>query len=382
MTAPTSAAPSAPTRPRPHVVIKGRDIPVVLPSSRDPRLRLSAVIMALQVLGQTVLGFKLSIAQILVTIAVCALVDVTATFRRQRVLVWPASGILTGNSVAFILRASGTRHGDWWSLHGIGFFVLAAALSMLSKYAVRPAGKHLFNPSNVGIVGTLLLIGPAHVFPQYLWWGPFGSAPVIAALVVIVVGALWVLRSVRMYPMAASFLVTLGTIVGLFAVGGRSFVAIWHQGSIGGLSYWADIAMSPEVLIFVFFMISDPQTAPKSPRGRVIYGMGTAVVAAALLLLQSTEFGIKLAILSSLTVMCALVPLIEKATRRTQTVDNGGLASRGRPRGRRLTAAVLTPTVVAAAIIAVAAPVDTLTLVSNKGVVNIERGLTGSRNPQ
>ena len=91
-------------------MVGGRRIPVVLPSRRDPRLRLSAVIFALQVLGQTVLGFKLSIAQILVSIGVCACIDAALAFRRDRVLAWPASGILTGSSVAFILRASGTRH--------------------------------------------------------------------------------------------------------------------------------------------------------------------------------------------------------------------------------------------------------------------------------
>ncbi len=43
---------------QPQVVLAGRAIPVVLPSRRDPRLKLSAVIMTLHVLGQTVLGFK------------------------------------------------------------------------------------------------------------------------------------------------------------------------------------------------------------------------------------------------------------------------------------------------------------------------------------
>ena len=124
---------------RPHLAFRGREIPVVLPSWRDPRLRLSAVIMTLQVLGQTVLDFKLSIAQILVTIGVSAIIEIVVAFRREGMLIWPASAILTGNSVAFILRASGTKHGDWWSLNGIHWFLLAAVLSLLSKYLVRPA---------------------------------------------------------------------------------------------------------------------------------------------------------------------------------------------------------------------------------------------------
>lgn len=374
-------------KPKPQIHFRGKDIPVVLPNRRDPRLRLSAIIFTLQFLGQSVLGFKLSIAQILVTILVCAGVELVLTYRSASMLVWPASGILTGNSISFILRASGTKHGDWWSLRGVQFFVLAAVVSLLAKHLIRPwRGKHLFNPSNVGIVATLLIIGPARVFPQYLWWGRYGSGPVLAAMAVILFGGYWVLKPVRMHAMVTAFLVTFGVVVGIYALAGRSFIAIWHQGPVSGMSYWVDIVCSPELLIFVFFMISDPQTAPKSPRGRMFFGVGTALVAAALLLPQSTEFGIKLSILSSLTFTCALVPFIEGAVARRQArrlvTEGDEPAPPAVPARRKITAAVLTPTIVAAAIIALAAPIDTSTLVGNKGVVNIERGLTGSRNPQ
>jgi Na+-translocating ferredoxin:NAD+ oxidoreductase RnfD subunit len=381
MTSPSTTTTVA-EKPKPHIRIRGKDIPVVLPNRRDPRLRLSAIIFTLQFLGQSVLGFKLSIAQILVTILVCGLAEGVMTYRSAHMLVWPASGILTGNSISFILRASGTKHGDWWSLRGIQFFVLAAVVSLLAKHLIRPwRGKHLFNPSNIGIVATLLIIGPARVFPQYLWWGRYGSGPVLAAMAVILFGGYWVLKPVRMHAMVTAFLATFAVVVGIYALAGRNFVAIWHQGPISGMSYWVDIVCSPELLIFVFFMISDPQTAPKSPRGRLMFGVGTALVAAALLLPQSTEFGIKLSVLSSLTFTCALVPFIEGAVARRQA-RAAGTTPATMPARRRLTAAVLTPTVVAAAIIALAAPIDTSTLIGNKGVVNIERGLTGSRNPQ
>ena len=376
MTAPTAPTPTTPAAPpRPHVTIRGRQVPVVLPSRRDPRMRLSAVIITLQVLGQTVLGFKLSIAQILVTIGVCGITELVTTYRRDHTLVWPASGILTGNSISFILRASGTRHGDWWSLHGIHFFVLAAVISLLGKHLIRPTGRHLFNPSNVGIVWCLLVIGPKYVFPQYLWWGP-NHAGVAAAYTVILVGGVWVLKKVRMLPMAAAFLATFGVLVGAFTLAGREFIAIWHQGPISGLAYWANIVVSPEVLVFVFFMISDPQTAPKAPKARIAYGVGTAVVAAALLYFQTTEFGVKLSILSSLTLLCALVPFVEKAIARKAA---------GTPLPRLTLAQVRTalakPAVAAALIVAVAAPLDTARLVANRQLTNIELGQTG-RNPQ
>ncbi|MDQ4070129.1 MAG: RnfABCDGE type electron transport complex subunit D [Actinomycetota bacterium] len=377
MTAPTQVAPPKPILPR-HVNVRGREVPVVLPNRRDPRLKLSAVVMTLHVLGQTLLDFKVSIAQILITMAVCGLIEGVITFRNTGMVVWPASGILTGSSVALILRASGTVHGDYWSLNGIQFFVLAGAVSLLSKHLIRPKGRHLFNPSNVGIVWCLLVVGPNHVFAQYLWWGPSILGQVLA-YAVILFGAFWILRAVRMIPMALAFMATFTALIGLFALGGREFFAIWHEGApVGGMEYWVNVALSPEVLVFVFFMISDPQTAPKAPEARVVYGAAVALLAAALIFPQQTEFGIKVAILSSLTAVCAVVPLIEAGVRRWGTAD------RAIPEVRwaAVVAALRRPAVAAALIIAVAAPIDTVLLHDNRQVILIEQGQVGKANAQ
>lgn len=374
--------------PAPRVVsVRGRDIRVVLPNRRDPRLKLSAVVITLHVLGQTLLDFKVSVAQILISMAVCGLIEGVITFRGTRVLVWPASGILTGSSIALILRASGTVHGDYWSLNGIEFFLLAGVVSLLSKHLIRPTGRHLFNPSNVGIVWCLLVVGPNQVFVQYLWWGPSIPGQVLA-YAVILLGAFWILRAVKMIPMAVSFMVTFAVLTGLLALGGREFIAIWHDGPIGGMEYWVNVALSAEVLVFVCFMISDPQTAPKAPEARVVYGAAVAAVAAALLSFQQTEFGIKVAILSSLIVVCAAVPLIEAAARRRRPASGGvvtGVEPASLPAPRTLApllAQVRRPAVAAALVMALAAPVDTALLSGNEQVILIEQGQVGKANAQ
>jgi Na+-translocating ferredoxin:NAD+ oxidoreductase RnfD subunit len=380
MSAPTRVAP-APTLPR-HVTVRGQEIAVVLPNRRDPRLKLSAVVMTLHVLGQTLLDFKVSIAQILISMAVCGLIEGVITFRNTHMLIWPASGILTGSSIALILRASGTVHGDYWSLNGIEFFVMAGVVSLLSKHLVRPTGRHLFNPSNVGIVWCLLVVGPNQVFAQYLWWGPSILGQVLA-YAVILFGAFWILRAVRMIPMAVSFMVTFSVLIGLFALAGREFLAIWHPGPVGGMEYWVNVALSAEVLVFVFFMISDPQTAPKLPEARVLYGAAVAALAAALIYFQQTEFGIKVSILSSLTVVCAVVPLLEAAVRRwRQPASAGDEQPPLLARPRDLVGALRRPAVAAALIIAVAAPIDTALLSDNKQVILIEQGQVGKANAQ
>src|SRR5215510_11945131 len=131
----------------PVLTIRGTHYPILLPKYRDPRLHLAAVIITLQVLGQTAFGFSLSIAQILVAIGTCAVLEVSIAFFRQHVIMWPASALLTGNGVAFILRVPGTEHGDWWSMKGWWIFAGAAAVSILSKHVITWRGSHFFNPS-------------------------------------------------------------------------------------------------------------------------------------------------------------------------------------------------------------------------------------------
>ena len=58
----------------------GRTYPVLLPSLKDPRLHVAAVIFTLQILGQTVLGFRVSIAQILVCLVSAALIEFLVGF--------------------------------------------------------------------------------------------------------------------------------------------------------------------------------------------------------------------------------------------------------------------------------------------------------------
>ncbi len=124
----------------------------MLPSIRDPRLHLAAVIISIHILGQPVLGFRVSVVQILVAILTCAVIEVTWTFVSSRSLVWPASAMLTGSGVALIFRVIGTENGDYWSWHGWYLFALVAGLSLLTKYLIKYRGSHVFNPSNVGLV--------------------------------------------------------------------------------------------------------------------------------------------------------------------------------------------------------------------------------------
>jgi ASPIC/UnbV protein/VCBS repeat protein len=304
MSAPALAAPGGPS-----ISIRGRAYPVLLPKLSDPRLHLAAVIISLQVLGQVAFDFRLSIAQILVALGTCALLEVGIAFFRQHVLMWPASAMLTGNGVAFVLRVPGTEHGDWWSMRGWWIFAGTAAISLLSKYAIKFRGSHIFNPSNFGLVLCFLLLGPEHAEPLDFWWGPM-SPWMALALAIIVGGGLAILIRLRLIVIAVAFWVTFAAALAVLMAFGHAFTARWHLGPVTGHYFWWVLVTSPEVLVFLFFMITDPKTTPKSTIGRVAYAVAIGLLGVLLIAPAQTEFWAKVALLGALAIVCAARPLL------------------------------------------------------------------------
>jgi Na+-translocating ferredoxin:NAD+ oxidoreductase RnfD subunit len=291
------------------LTIRGTAYPVLLPKARDPRLRLAAVITSLQVLGQTAFGFQLSIAQILVSLLTCAILEFGIAFRRRRVLMWPASALLTGNGVAFVLRVPGTEHGDWWSMNGWWIFAGTAAVALLSKHLIRFRGHHFLNPSNFGLVLCFVLLGSTRADPLALWWGPM-SLWMVLALGIIVVGVFTILLRLHLLEIAVTFWVTFALGIGVIAAAGHEMTARWHLGPITGFEFWQVLVFSPEVLIFLFFMITDPKTSPSGARERRVYAIAIGILAVLLIAPTTTEFWTKVALLGALTLVCASRPVI------------------------------------------------------------------------
>ncbi|HVS07265.1 MAG TPA: hypothetical protein VHK65_14035 [Candidatus Dormibacteraeota bacterium] len=285
----------------------GHEYSVILPSLRDPRMHVAAVLVTLQVLGQTVLGFRLSVAQILICLATGALIEFGVAFFKDSAIMWPASGLLTGNSTAFILRTPGTLHGQWWSTHGIWIFVGVVAVSMASKYLIRWRGRHIFNPSNLGLVIAFVALGPKLTEPQDLWWIPPGPW-LIVTYAVLIVGGLLIAWELRLLGLELAFMAGFAafTALALALVPDHCMVASWHVAPMCGVELWQILVSSPELLVFGLFMIPDPRTVPDGPVARVAFGIVVAILAVLLIGPTTLEFWTKTAILGSLVIACAL----------------------------------------------------------------------------
>ena len=156
---------------------------------------------------------------------------------------WPhlASAYITGISVGILVRSP-----FFWP------YALCGAIAITSKYVIRVKGKHIWNPSNLGIV-CLLLLAPQYAstlsiqFDNSIW----------AMLVIWTLGSIIIYRIKRFHiclTYALSFI-------------GYAFLRhlITHD------AFAAEVApiTGPMYQLFTFFMITDPKTTVKSKKAQI-----------------------------------------------------------------------------------------------------------------
>jgi Na+-translocating ferredoxin:NAD+ oxidoreductase RnfD subunit len=148
-------------------------------------------------------------------------------------------------------------------------YAVGSAISILSKYVLRYRGRHLWNPSNFGIV-VLLFRAPFAVAPLSVQWG--NAAWPMLVIWVIGVTAVW--RAGRAHI----------TITYLIAF---VFFA-WLRSMLTGHTFLAELAplTGPMYQLFALFMITDPRTTVSSRRGGMIV---VCIVAAVEMLLRLAE---------------------------------------------------------------------------------------------
>src|SRR4029077_3855547 len=138
-------------------------------------------------------------------------------------------------------------------------------------------------------------------------------------------GGLLITTRLHLLAAAATFWAALAVGVGVLAASGHCMTARWAFAPVCGFDYWRVIITSPEVLIFLFFMITDPKTVPSGRRGRIGFGFLVAVASTLLMAPQTNEFGTKVALLGGLAVICACRPIVGWLLARRSAVEAPGL---------------------------------------------------------
>lgn len=145
---------------------------------------------------------------------------------------------------------------DWY------ICIAASAVTIFSKYIFRYKGKHIFNPSAMGIAAVVYLSGNAWISP-----GQWGSNMVLF-FAIICLGCI-VVTKVQKLDVTIAFLGTFAAL--LFA---RQIVYLgWPT------DFFVQSVTTGGLLLFSFFMITDPKTTPDHPVARIVWAITVAAVA-------------------------------------------------------------------------------------------------------
>jgi Na+-transporting NADH:ubiquinone oxidoreductase subunit NqrB len=160
------------------------------------------------------------------------------------------SPLITGLSLSLLVRAD-----EPW-LHAA-----AGAIAIASKFVLRLDGKHIWNPAGFAIVVLLACSGHVWISP-----GQWGASVWFAALVSFL--AILVLQAARRADIA------------LFFLGSHALLLLARAVWLGDpLAIPLHQLQSGSLLIFAFFMISDPRTSPDSRFGRLLFAVAVALSA-------------------------------------------------------------------------------------------------------
>ena len=215
----------------------------------DPRYFQLAVLGGLVTFGVTALGLGIYWQNAVVIILIAQLTQLAGA-RWSGSSFDPRSALITALSLTLLLRTE-----------SLLLAACAALIAIGSKFVIRFDGKHIFNPANVAIVTLMLATDSAWISS-----GQWGNAA-IGALALASLGLLVLTRAKRAET----------TIAFLAAYGGLLMARTWWLGDPLAISLHH--LQNGALLIFAFFMISDPRTTPNSAAGRIFYGSLVATVA-------------------------------------------------------------------------------------------------------
>ena len=122
--------------------------------------------------------------------------------------------------------------------------------------------------------------------------------------------------------MGLAFWITLAAGMAVLALFDHSITARWSLGPIQGAHFWWVVLTSPEILIFLFFMLTDPRTVPAGRVARIMFGVLVGGLGSLLMAPWQTEFGVKVGLLVSLAIACASRPLLERRLPQAGTADD------------------------------------------------------------
>jgi Na+-transporting NADH:ubiquinone oxidoreductase subunit NqrB len=207
----------------------------------DPRLYQIGALTVLLLYGIFSLNFDVTLFRA-VLLVVTAIGTQAICSRIRNVAFDPRSAAISGLSLSLLLRSE-----------SIALLIAAAVIAVGSKFVIRVKNKHIFNPTNGAIVAMMLISDRVWVSP-----GQWGNIAFFGFLITCI-GGLAVNRAARSDVTYAFIIFWSALVIGRSLYVGEPLTIPFHRLESGAL------------LLFTFFMISDPKTTPDSRAGRILF---------------------------------------------------------------------------------------------------------------
>ncbi len=247
--------------------------------NNDPRFYQMTIQILLLIYGIGWLQFDISWFEVGILTGSALLTQYILTKALELPSFEPKSALISGLSLSLLIRAE-----EIWLL------IFAAVLTIVSKFAFRWKEKHLFNPSNFGIIIMMLISGKIWVST-----GQWGNVALFGFSLACLGG--WVVYKALRSDIVIAFLIFYGMVFfGRALWLGDPLTIPFHQMQNGTF------------LLFSFFMISDPKMTPNSRIGRIILAFLVAIGAGFVQFVLFRTNGL----LWSLAFFSLWIPLLDK----------------------------------------------------------------------
>lgn len=248
----------------------------------DPRYYQIFVLSFLVGYSITILDFGIRWQNVLAIVVTALAMQFVGTLCTRLPRFDPLSPLITSLSITLLLRTD-----------ELLLAAIAACIAIGSKFVIRFRGKHIFNPANFALV-TLILLSDQAWFSSGQWGSTTINAFGLACL-----GFLVLTRAKRAETTIAFIAIYAALMFGRALWLHDPFSIPLHQMQNGAL------------LIFAFFMISDPKTTPNTAIGRVLYAALVAGIAYTIQFIYYQPNGPIIALIMS----APFVPLIDAVLR-------------------------------------------------------------------
>lgn len=226
---------------------------------QDARIYQIVFLSSFLFLGINSRAWTLKPELILLTFLSCILTQIFFSYNEQfiqeqktEILVnssWQSS-LITALGLSLLLRANNPLT-----------MILAGTLAIASKFLFKVQEKHFFNPANFGIITTLTLTKDAWITPSQWgndWW----------YLLLFIATGLMILKKVGRWDTSAVFLLVYTTLQAI-----RNYWLGWD------LPVLEHKLMTGSLLVFAFFMLTDPRSIPNARISRIIWAAIIAILA-------------------------------------------------------------------------------------------------------